>query len=179
MLKNKEIDLINDMDNRLKKLFEKLRNYPEEVLHHPQFPNTWSVMQILQHLQQAEKKSLDYVKKKTQGPASGIPKRGLPSWWRFALLKIAYGLPMKFKAPDKVSKEVFNSEQPFWELVRTWSQERLEMKQFLSNLPAEYHKRLIYRSYGAGRQTQWAMLRFFSIHFDRHLKQIHRQLGLD
>lgn len=179
MLKNKELELINDLDNRLKRLFEKLRSYPEEVLHHPQFPNTWSVMQVLQHLQQAEKQSMAYVKKKTQAPASGIPKRGIPSWWRFLVLRIAYSLPMKFKAPKGVAGDVFNQEQPFWELVRSWSQERAELKEYLSDLPKEYHNRLIYKSYGAGRQTQWAMLRFFSFHFDRHLKQIYRQLGMD
>ena len=62
----------------------------------------------------------------------------------------------------------------FWDTAKKWKQQRLDMKNFLSQLPEDIYKKEVYKHPFAGRLTLNGMLKFFDSHFDRHHRQINR-----
>jgi len=171
------------MENRIKNKFEKLEDsrkalirtidsVEESVLNKSPRPGKWSVNQIIYHLQKSEHASYNYVTKKLQ--SDNLARNGYRSKMASLILKIAFILPLKYRAPKAVRDVPENLD--FTDLSNKWKKNRNALWDLISTLPEETAHRNIYRHPAAGRLNLYQMLTFFQDHFDRHQKQMLRIL---
>lgn len=177
------------MDNRLlapwKKLnqhtdiiFAELAKYPEDILQKQPNAGTWSASQNIVHLINAERKSLAYLQKKMSFAGSDtVPEKiGARNFFRFALLRTVLALPaIKFKSPATIEPiEVKNLK----DLKADMAALRKEYDTFLSNLSTQWIESALWKHPLAGKLSVRQMLVFFTLHVDRHSRQIERTLKL-
>ncbi|PSR05031.1 MAG: DinB family protein, partial [Bacteroidetes bacterium SW_11_45_7] len=80
-------------------LYDKIKDRSSEELNQRPAPGKWSVLQVIDHLRQAEGMALDYMQKKRQKPED-LTDIGFRGWLRVTTLNTALQIPqLKFKAP--------------------------------------------------------------------------------
>lgn len=163
------------MEAELDKLVRDLSDISDEKLKAKPIDGGWSVSDVMQHLIMVEKGSMAYVRKKSSYPDS-FKKADWSSVFRKASLKFFLYAPFKFKAPKIVNETKFNEDADMEDLVEEWRAIRVQMMNFLEEMPDEYMDKLIFRHAFAGRLTLDGMLLFIRDHFRRHRKQIDRLL---
>lgn len=160
-------------EEKRKMLMALLSSVPDEKFHYRP-PGKWSVSQILSHLIQAEKASLDYMKKKSLG-IEQAGNTGKIEALKFFLLKISQRLPLKYKAPDILGKNDPPS-LPLKEIEKNWALLREDLRAFLEMFGEAQLRRKVYRHVIAGRLNVLQSIEFFDEHLDHHLPQIKRLL---
>jgi len=175
-LMNKEIKKqLGRLDKDLVQLFEDLQHYSDKTLNLSPSDTAWSVMEIMQHLYLAEKNSLDAVQgeleKETVFASAGFVEKV-----RSFALKTALSSPFKFKAPYTLNRDAFISNPTFWEVAKSWKNERIRLKQFFNEIPEDLLTKSAYKHPVGGLLTLHGMLAFYEGHFKRHHKQIKRTL---
>lgn len=171
------------MENKIKNKFERLEDsrealirtldsVDESVLNKSPRPGKWSVNQIIYHLKKSEHASYNYVTKKLQ--SDDLTRNGYKSKVASFILKIAFILPLKYKAPKVLRNVPENLDFP--DLSNTWKKNRVALGELISALPEKTGHRNIYRHPYAGRFNLYQMLTFFQDHFDRHRRQVLRIL---
>lgn len=176
MKKTKLLAKLDRLDSNLMRLLNEMSKYNDEQLFQPPAEGAWSPVQVLQHLILAESGSLRYLRKKTSGGLSGIPKSNFGTWLRMQLLNLYLDLPIKFKAPKSAGAESFEPVASFAEAADKYRKIREELRSFLESLPEEAFRLEVYRHPYAGRMSLAGMLVFFDEHFNRHEGQILKQL---
>ncbi len=174
---NKLNKRLGELDDSLKALLEELKVFSDETLNDRPDEETWSVLQVMQHLKVSENLSMKYVQKKLSFKPK-LKRAFLLSPMRLQLLKLYLNSPLKYKAPKVVDTPSFPPDSTFWEVAKQWSQQRQELAEFLQSLPPEMFKKAIYKHPIAGRLSLYGMLDFFQLHFNRHRKQITALLDL-
>ncbi len=145
----------------------------EEFLFTPH-AEAWSLGQVIMHIITVERLSLHYMKKKAQD-LSRSRNSGFGAIVRLWIFIASQRLPFKFTAPRVVVRHT-PSFQSVQETIGEWNNLRQDMHYFLSNLPAGYHKRLIYKHPQAGRFDARQALVVLREHLLHHLPQIKRLL---
>lgn len=163
------------LDAALDQLIAKLLKVQPEKLAHKPSPERWSVYEIMQHLMATERASMRYLQKKLQDP-NALPSAGIASSIRAALLRASLRSSQKHKAPAAVSIDVFEEVASFAQLSGEWQAQRVELRDFLEKQPEIVFRKAAYKNPSAGRMTIENMLKFFLVHFQRHLKQINENL---
>jgi hypothetical protein len=134
-------------------------------------PNSWSLLQVLSHLNTAEASSLKYMKKKVQAG----DKMGKIKAWNEAQMKLtnwALASSLKWKAPSYVANPpVVKSLE---EMKTIWMQTRTEIMSFVTDYPDEYIDRLVYKHPMGGRQNLNNAIDSFVYHQRHHVHQIKR-----
>lgn len=178
----KELDMnqkienqLQHIDKKLEQLLQDLQQYSEEKLNHQPTPDSWSVLQVLQHLALVEQASEKYVRKKLSFNPT-LPKVNLGTAWRIVILRTYNWLPIKLKAPSYVNENNFDSTATFQEIATKWKDQRQQLQEFLGTLPDAIFDKEVYKNPIVGRLSLFGMLRFYEGHFDRHYKQIQRLL---
>ena len=171
-----ELDIKKNWDlleNGRMALMQELSKYDNAILNKKPEPNAWSVNQNIIHLMEAELGSLMYLRKKLSF-GSNVPKSGFKSAFRFQMIKIFFALPIKIKAPPSLKQpaEVSN----FNELKSTWASQRLDLQDFIDNLPTNVIYGEIWNHPVAGKMNIVQMIDFFNDHFNRHRLQIEKTL---
>jgi uncharacterized damage-inducible protein DinB len=133
----------------------------------------WSIVQILFHLNSSERISLKYMQKKSQGGRS-VPKSTPLNAFRSFALNSALRY-FSWKKPSILPEPP--ADLNYDEVVSSWNQTRVELRQFLEDLPAEMYGRTIFRHPAAGRMNLQHALSFMQEHFDHHLKQIQGRIS--
>ena len=140
-------------------------------------PGAWSPVQVLQHLILTESSSLKYLQKKISSGLQHIP----PATWLTAARVLAFrlyiALPLKTKAPRAMGEEHFPEVDTFSEVAQAYRKTRHELRSFLESLPEEAFALEIFRHPVAGKLTLGGLVTFFVLHFERHERQIRRQLS--
>src|ERR1041385_3039144 len=134
----KQISMNTQIEQKFKRielsrnqLLDGLKKYSDEVLNKKPSRETWSVTEVMNHLMASEGASLRYLQKKTLD-TSRAEKAGLKGAWRLFLLKIAFAIPYKFKAPDVVEP---SHEFATWaDSEKKWSGIRNDTYKLLSGL---------------------------------------------
>lgn len=161
------------IESERKNLFNRLANYPDEVLNKKPAPDKWSVAEVIGHLMVAEEASLKYLQKKTQD-MSKERKAGFSGWRRLATIKLVFILPIKFKAPDITNPpKEFKSLK---ELDEKWAADRKATYDIINRLSDADARKTIWKHTLAGKMNIYQMLDFFDFHFRRHSGQIERTL---
>lgn len=173
------------MNKQLNKAFEKLllkrnslldiaKSLPAEKINQRINPNQWSVLEILNHLYTAEKLSLQYIKKKSQGIDS-LGNAGVKHAFMLLVLKISQRLPFRYKAPTTVLQNTVEV-LTLSDLIAQWDLLYLELKSILVNTPEKYVSKLVYKHVVAGRLSLVQAIIFFREHMIHHTPQILKQV---
>lgn len=168
----KQLQLI---DQKLSHLFVDLQQYSLEKLKNKPTPESWSVLDVLQHLILVENASVKYVQKKLSFNPK-LSNVNVGTVWRMFILKSYNWLPFKLKAPSYVNEQNFSKTAELNELIAKWQAQRHQLRDYLQTLPADVYNKEIYKHPIAGRLSLNGMLQFFDGHFDRHYKQIQKLL---
>ncbi len=155
-------------------LMQLMAQHNNPTLNKKPAPEAWSALQVIHHLMDAEQASLAYMKKKLSF-TSKVPKAGFKSRWRRFLLRIAFAIPLKFKAPTTL--EHFPEQSNFADLSNQWASQRLELQSFIENLPDNVVQGEIWRHQIMGKMNIAQMLDFFYTHVDRHEAQVKRTIA--
>lgn len=164
--------LFNKIEAQRKNLIDEVGKLTHEQQNFSPSPETWSILQVFNHLITAETNSLKYMSKKIQGIAT-IRKAGVPAMIRSALLKLFLKLPLKYKAPKGVN--VDHEEIYFFEnQAKQWDDLRSALGKFLDQLDPVAAQKLIFKHPISGRMNIYQTLSFLYEHMEHHKKQIER-----
>ena len=166
---------LQNLDRKLQRLLTDLRRYSDAKLNEQPNETAWSALQIMQHLMRAEAGAIAYVQKKLSFNPD-LPKANVLSGLRSSMLNIALSVPLKMKAPDGVSDEHLATNLTFWDVAKSWRQQRKELEAYLRELPEHLYQTDLYKHPMTGKMTLAGMLSFFNTHVDRHTRQIYRTL---
>lgn len=170
----KDIQALYDkMESSRKELFSKLDSYSAEKMNQKPDENTWSVVQTMNHLSDAEGGSVKYMNKKMSFNPK-LKKAGLSSSLRYMLLITAFSLPLKFKVPDVVGQP--SNDMDYDQAKARWDTVRADMKTLLESLDESQLKAELWKHPSAGKMDMARALKFMQTHFDRHQGQIERIL---
>ncbi|MEO9482221.1 MAG: DinB family protein [Ekhidna sp.] len=137
----------------------------------------WSIIQVLSHLNSAEKASLKYMQKKMQA-GEGMKNSGATNALRMWLCNGVLKSSLKWKAPSYVSKPASYS---FEEIKSKWAETRASIEAFVDDFPEEWLNKLVYKHPMGGRQNLDRAVDSFVYHQIHHVHQINRikkQLGV-
>lgn len=167
--KNKLIDHLDRIESAREDLFSDLDALSETQLHFRKSPEKWNILQILDHLMISEKLTVVYIKRKTSS-GKEFEKSGVQTKFRILVLKLAFVLPFKYKAP-KVA-DTTGKDPDFEELTSGWKQIRKDTRELIQNLDDDTLKCEIFKHPIVGMLNMKQTLKFFEIHFNHHKKQI-------
>jgi len=160
------------LEETRQQLLHQLVLFDDSVLHYRGEKKKWSVVQIMFHLNSSECNSVKYITKKSQGGTS-VPKSTFISSFKSFLLTTALQY-LKWKRPAVLPEPPENLDSK--EVIKSWNETRLQLKQLLEKLPEDMLNREIFRHPAAGRMNMSHALTFMQDHFDHHLKQIDERI---
>jgi len=166
---------LNNLDDKLNKLFADLESYSDEQLCKKTAPDSWSAIQVLHHLIMSEKYSRMYCEKKLSFNPK-LKKAGLGTSLRTKFVNFYLNSPFKAPAPKMISGPNLPEKDTLANVREIWLSERANLAKFIQDLPQEYTDKEIYKHPLGGRLTIDGMMQFFDAHFKNHEKQIYRAL---
>jgi len=152
-------------------MLEKLKKFDAQKLNTPPAPGKWSVAQVIYHLNKAEGNSIIYVSKKRMD-IDNLQNAGLWEGFKLWLVKIAFALPFKYKAPAVLGDMPDNVD--YNTITAEWENTRKRLKELIASLPEDMLAKNIFKQPAAGRLNIYQMLDFMQSHFNRHLGQVER-----
>jgi len=162
------IDHLDRIESDRINLFSELDKLSQEQLHFRKAPDKWNILQILDHLMTSEKLSVVYIKRKTSSGKS-IERSGFRSRFRIFALKLAFILPIKYKAP-KISDST-GKNPDYKELKSEWEEVRSDLKELIQKLDEKTLKSEIFKHPRVGLLNMEQTLEFLETHFTHHKKQ--------
>jgi uncharacterized damage-inducible protein DinB len=132
---------------------------------------SWSILQVLSHLNSAEQASLLYMKKKIQA-GDQMGKIGWMNNLQMKLTNGALATPLKWKAPSYISNP--KAPENLKEMEDIWMKTRAEILDFVNDYPEKYLNKLVYKHPMGGRQNLNNAVDSFIYHQKHHLHQISR-----
>jgi hypothetical protein len=170
-MKSKITKEFDEYQAKVNVLLNDLSKYTTEDLQRKKSPETWSVIQNLMHLIMAESGSLAYCRKK-MAFGGEYEKPGIKSQYRYFMLITAMYLPIKIKAPAAIDGENVPNNLTLAEVKVKWDGSFANWKLFFEVLQDDLADKVVYKHPRAGKISWSNMIGFFSVHFDRHKKQI-------
>ena len=152
-------------------LFAKLDKLDASKMNKQPDASSWSVVQVMDHLIQAETNSVMYISKKLSFNPD-LKKANFNTHFRMFLLKAALTLPMKWKAPKIIA--VANNDKSYVEAKAAWATVRNNLSDLLEKFPEEHLQAELFKHPMAGKFTIVQAVSFMHTHFNHHLKQIER-----
>lgn len=170
------------MDEKLQKLFNRLEknragllasleSLSENQLSYKPGSDRWSINEVIQHLILSEQGTHRYLLKKNQ--AATLPRAGLPAKLRSIGLTLYLRLPVKFKTQARANV-VPGGDASLGQLKQEWEAARQDLFRFITELPPERRRILIFRHPFAGYFDIYQTLRFIDEHIKHHFRQIRR-----
>lgn len=134
-------------------------------------PDSWNLLQVMRHIVTSERLTLSYIQRKISS-SSNVHKVGLNSRFRYLILKIAFYLPFKFRAPKFAQVE---EAIPDFEKMKTeWNQVRDGFRKLIDTTDSEILEKAIFRHPRTGMMNMEQAAEFLGIHISHHLKQVDR-----
>jgi len=158
---------------QVESLLNELIPLGDERLNRKPADGGWSAIQTLHHLILVEENSMAYIHKKLSFNPP-LEKAGLSSWWRSLLLRATLWTPFKFKAPKSAGNERIPESGTLQEVDARWKKIRAEWTAFFEKMSPDLLDKAAYNHPRAGRLSWLHMLDFFSSHFERHRRQVHK-----
>lgn len=151
---------------------DELSNWSEKDLTFKKDEDSWSALQILEHLIVSEVGTLRYLTKKTKAPFQTIPPTLLQEEKNSAELNEALISDKKWKTPPVMPEP--RGTKSVAEQVAKWNELRGKYDVFLKELPKEYYKLQIFKHPIAGRLNLKQTLEFLNKHLLHHKHQLNR-----
>ncbi len=169
-MKQNIIDILNSFEDDTVQLLDSLGEISEENLS-KKIENSWSILQVLSHLNSSERASLTYMKKKVQA-GDKMGSIGIMNKLQMKLTNLALASSLKWKAPSYVAHP--DEPKDLEEIRGIWLKTRKEIMSFVKEYPDEYLDRLVYKHPMGGRQNLNNAVYSFIYHQKHHLHQIDR-----
>lgn len=131
---------------------------------------SWSMIQVIQHILFSEGGTLGYMVKKTSSGWEVLDRVGEEQVANGARLVDRLASGEKYKAPSVLPEP--DGEESFESLETRWNALREQYAQFLNQLPNEFNDRLIFKQPAAGMLTLDYTLDFLTEHIKHHLPQL-------
>lgn len=143
----------------------------EDQLNYKFNPDTWSIIEVIQHLLLAEGGTYRYISKKILDP-SKLDPIGLGTKIREFKLNTYIKTPIKLPAPEIVQPKQGKLPQDYTDLINEWKKVRKALYELLLSLDQSMWSKEIHKHPLVGRISLKGSLNFIELHFDRHQKQI-------
>ena len=137
-------------------------------------PDHWNLLQVLDHIVTSEKMSAIYIKRQLNGKKYP-PTPGWKASFRYGLLKAAFKMPFKYKAPSIVDST--GKTPDLNQLQDSWKTIRQELRAIIENTDEELLELGVYEHPRAGLLNMEQALNFLDIHLQHHQKQMERITG--
>lgn len=137
--------------------------------------NGWSLAQVYYHIYLIESNTFDYLSHKIKEGVE-VPKSGFKEWYRSTLLKFFLKLPIKYRAPRRVSEPI-PEEVDFKEVKTKWAEVREGMKLLLEVLTPQQIESQMFTHPRIGKINIYQTLEFLKDHHHHHLPQIKNRLS--
>jgi len=152
-------------------LLKKLESIDQEKLNLQPQQDKWSIIQVANHLIEAEHKSIKYISKKLT-KQDNLEATGPGAMIKSFILKLILRSPLRIKAPEVISQSPENNN--FDQVEHRWNQTRKDLGHLLDCFTEESLRKSVFRHPFAGKMTICQTLDVFQEHFDHHLKQFER-----
>jgi hypothetical protein len=162
-------DLFQKFENSRLELFSFLDTFPKEKMNQSISDKKWSVVQVINHLKEAEKGSVLYITKKIER-STKFEKSGFKSTYRYLILRLAFILPIKYKQPPMLDEPT--NDMTIDEAKENWSVVRNDMRAILEQMNDEQITSEIFKHPLVGKMNMIQSIKFMQKHFDRHEEQI-------
>lgn len=166
---------LDQLNSELDDLFRELEQYPHEQLNRQPAADSWSAMQVMNHLLLSEMYSRQYCEKKLSF-APKLPTAGISDRLRTLIVRFFFWLPFRINAPKFIATDALPKESELETVRKSYLEQRQAMAKFLSSVDDQYLNKAVYKHPFVGRLSLAGMLRFFGAHFRHHRKQLRRAI---
>lgn len=163
----------NQLEAKRKELFEELKSHSDDVINTKPNPKAWSIAEVMLHLMAADEASLIYLQKKILG-VTVVGKSGVKGSLKLLILKIAFIIPIKFKAPKVTTPS--SKHITLKEINKKWDSIKNDTLELVNKLNGEDFEKELWRHPISGKMNLLQMIDFTVLHFDRHKQQIAKTL---
>jgi len=164
---------LEELDLELRDLFESLKDFSDNQLNRKTSEGKWSILQNIHHLILSEGFSQKYIEKKLSFDPE-LKNSGISNKFRAMVLGFYMRNGPKRKSPEMINTQDLPQDTNFWETVKQWKDQRVQLKAYLNSLDPELFKKQLYKHPAAGKLSIYQMLNFFQQHFRRHRKAIEK-----
>lgn len=175
-MKEKLLSYNLEYTQKIEALLFDLSRFSDQQLNHKSSPESWSALQVAEHLALSEASSLAYVRKKIAFTTE-FPTVGLPEIARSLFIRALLYQPIKFKAPPVVGTAALPSKSSLEKVRHHWMATRSDWHDFLESMPEQLVNKAVFKHPRAGRIGWWHLIRFFNDHYSRHQQQIKKALS--
>lgn len=176
MKKDKTLELFEELVMKQDNLFSSLSQIKESDYLKKEGPNSWNILQVLEHLHVSEKSSLKYLLFKAKDPNATYQKTGMKEKFNTWILKRRMASPKKIMAPDVKGLSPTADGLQFEQIISNWKSNRESLRIFLNEQAPDKFFLNMYKHPAIGRINLFQMLEFFMGHIERHEGQIRRIL---
>lgn len=166
----KLVKRFQELEQARHKILSAAESYPPSQLFMKPAPGEWSIAQVIIHLSMTEMQILGYIQKRMSKGA--LQPATIRSWSRYMVVKLALRYRKKIKAPRQVISPP--EEVAFAEAVKDWEQTRAKWQQALSQIPAQFMNKELFKHPLMGYITISQTLSFMTEHVLHHIAQIKR-----
>lgn len=163
--------LLSDLYEARKLLLSELEGMSPEQLSVSQ-NESWSAIQVIEHIIWSETGTLGYMKKKTSSGWEGLSLTSDEENLKSSMLNARLVSEEKYKAPailpDPEGKKSID------ELVAEWNLLREDLSKFINGLDENFYDRLVFKQPIAGPLNLFQTLQFLNHHLRHHIPQIKR-----
>ncbi len=156
-------------------LINKVQNLDDEQINRKVNGDGWTLGQVYYHLYLVEDGTFNYITDKVKEITS-INNTSMKSGYRNLLLKLFLGLPLKFKAPKRVSDSIpdhINIEI----VISDWTLVREKFNLLLSAQEDHYLSKKVFKHPRIGYINFFQTLEFIEAHHQHHFRQINNLLS--
>lgn len=170
--KNSQIlQLLDDLTSGRNMLLAELDSLSPQQLTTSQ-NESWSAVQVIEHIIWSETGTLGYMKKKTSSGWEGLPLTGEEENIKSSMLNARLVSEERYKAPAILPDPEGKKTLP--ELVNEWNVLRDELVNFVNGLDENFYDRLVFKQPIAGPLNLFQTLEFLNHHLRHHIPQIKR-----
>lgn len=150
--------------------FEKVAGWNEEQLNFKPSPESWSAIQVFQHIMFSEAGTFGYTMKKTSSGWEGLDKVGEQEKSSGEKLVSRLETKEKFAAPPVLPEPA--GQESFESLKLRWDELRSNMIPFFENMDEAFYDRLVFKQPAAGMVTPLVTIQFLTKHIEHHFMQL-------
>jgi uncharacterized damage-inducible protein DinB len=167
--KERALSKLDELDKLKNETEAECRRLSDEELRFRPDPNSWSVLQVIEHLVLVERMTLVSIKKGEQR-VQRQKNRNLATKVRSLVLKAALLLPFKYTAPAVV--EVKDEPESPDQLFDSWDEARKALRAWIAGASEELMQKELFRHPIAGMMTPLQAVEFIKAHLIHHRKQL-------
>ncbi len=163
---------LDTIENQKSQLLERVAALPAAQLHHRPTDDSWSILEIVEHMILAE----DHVFRGMPTPASLPHRKRTPGNYLFYLMVLGI---LRFKIPVSVPARDMRpaGKLDLDTLVKRWHANHTWLRAYIAQQDDEGLKKAVFTHPASGPMSTRQMFAMMEAHMDRHVEQINKRLA--